>query len=426
MLRSSASACSTSSRVRPVDAHPDRERGRRPAPAPGRRPISRTTAAGSREPLAEQPLRVRTRDGEVGHPAAAPSTARGPANTRPSSVTSAGSSCTPCRGGGRGGIARARRARSPSRPPSAPRAGAARTPRRRSARCRARSGRAPPANAWRIAASENATARPVCFANVAASIASSVSNGHGSGQRERRQSPARRRRRPTAPRSASSVRAPPGSPARQDRLPHRHRAQDVRDALAGQPAPGRADVVQEDGDFTHRPIMIAAHVIRRRRRRARRPRLGAVQLRDRHPGEGGARGARSSSGCACRCSAGCCGGRAGCSASALGLTGVPAADGRELLWAPLTAVQPADAAGLLVLLFLGARMLHEPRRDGARWSRSSRSSSASSCSRSPPRSGRSRRSTARDVLLPMLAVGVGRPRPARVPALDRARARWPS
>jgi drug/metabolite transporter (DMT)-like permease len=29
------------------------------------------------------------------------------------------------------------------------------------------------------------------------------------------------------------------------------------------------------------------------------------------------------------------------------------------LWAPLTAVQPADAAGLLVLLFLGARMLHE-------------------------------------------------------------------
>src|SRR3954451_14678983 len=30
-----------------------------------------------------------------------------------------------------------------------------------------------------------------------------------------------------------------------------------------------------------------------------------------------------------------------------------------LLWAPLTAVQPADAAGLLVLLFLGARVLHE-------------------------------------------------------------------
>jgi drug/metabolite transporter (DMT)-like permease len=30
-----------------------------------------------------------------------------------------------------------------------------------------------------------------------------------------------------------------------------------------------------------------------------------------------------------------------------------------LLWAPLTAVQPADATGLLVLLFLGARMLHE-------------------------------------------------------------------
>jgi drug/metabolite transporter (DMT)-like permease len=30
-----------------------------------------------------------------------------------------------------------------------------------------------------------------------------------------------------------------------------------------------------------------------------------------------------------------------------------------LLWAPLTAVQPADAAGLLVLVFLGTRMLHE-------------------------------------------------------------------
>jgi drug/metabolite transporter (DMT)-like permease len=30
-----------------------------------------------------------------------------------------------------------------------------------------------------------------------------------------------------------------------------------------------------------------------------------------------------------------------------------------LLWAPVTAVQPADAAGLLVLLFLGSRMLHE-------------------------------------------------------------------
>jgi drug/metabolite transporter (DMT)-like permease len=30
-----------------------------------------------------------------------------------------------------------------------------------------------------------------------------------------------------------------------------------------------------------------------------------------------------------------------------------------LLWAPLTAVQPADATGLLVLLFLGARLLHE-------------------------------------------------------------------
>jgi drug/metabolite transporter (DMT)-like permease len=30
-----------------------------------------------------------------------------------------------------------------------------------------------------------------------------------------------------------------------------------------------------------------------------------------------------------------------------------------LLWAPLTAVQPADAAGLLVLLFLGTRMLDE-------------------------------------------------------------------
>jgi drug/metabolite transporter (DMT)-like permease len=44
--------------------------------------------------------------------------------------------------------------------------------------------------------------------------------------------------------------------------------------------------------------------------------------------------------------------------SALGLTAFPLQTA-ALLWAPLTAVQPADAAGLLVLLFLGARMLHE-------------------------------------------------------------------
>ncbi|MEA2440374.1 MAG: hypothetical protein QOH76_1798 [Thermoleophilaceae bacterium] len=44
--------------------------------------------------------------------------------------------------------------------------------------------------------------------------------------------------------------------------------------------------------------------------------------------------------------------------SALGLTAFPLQT-IALLWAPLTAVQPADAAGLLVLLFLGARMLHE-------------------------------------------------------------------
>lgn len=44
--------------------------------------------------------------------------------------------------------------------------------------------------------------------------------------------------------------------------------------------------------------------------------------------------------------------------AALGLTAFPLQTA-ALLWAPLTAVQPADAAGLLVLLFLGARMLHE-------------------------------------------------------------------
>src|SRR2546423_7879702 len=45
--------------------------------------------------------------------------------------------------------------------------------------------------------------------------------------------------------------------------------------------------------------------------------------------------------------------------TALGLVAFPLQT-VALLWAPLTAVQPADAAGLLVLLFLGARMLHEP------------------------------------------------------------------
>src|SRR3954466_4477934 len=44
--------------------------------------------------------------------------------------------------------------------------------------------------------------------------------------------------------------------------------------------------------------------------------------------------------------------------AALGLTAFPLQT-IALLYAPLTAVQPADAAGLLVLLFLGARMLHE-------------------------------------------------------------------
>src|SRR3954447_318269 len=44
--------------------------------------------------------------------------------------------------------------------------------------------------------------------------------------------------------------------------------------------------------------------------------------------------------------------------AALGLLAFPLQT-VALLWAPLTAVQPADAMGLLVLLFLGARMLHE-------------------------------------------------------------------
>jgi drug/metabolite transporter (DMT)-like permease len=44
--------------------------------------------------------------------------------------------------------------------------------------------------------------------------------------------------------------------------------------------------------------------------------------------------------------------------AALGLAAFPLQT-VALLYAPVTAVQPADAAGLLVLLFLGARMLHE-------------------------------------------------------------------
>jgi drug/metabolite transporter (DMT)-like permease len=44
--------------------------------------------------------------------------------------------------------------------------------------------------------------------------------------------------------------------------------------------------------------------------------------------------------------------------TALGLMAFPLQT-IALLWAPLTAVQPADAAGLLLLLFLGARTLHE-------------------------------------------------------------------
>src|SRR4051812_856439 len=44
--------------------------------------------------------------------------------------------------------------------------------------------------------------------------------------------------------------------------------------------------------------------------------------------------------------------------TALGLIAFPLQT-IALLWAPLTAVQPADATGLLVLLVLGARTLHE-------------------------------------------------------------------
>ena len=44
--------------------------------------------------------------------------------------------------------------------------------------------------------------------------------------------------------------------------------------------------------------------------------------------------------------------------AALGLAAFPLQTA-ALLWAPVTAVQPADAAGLLVLLFLGARVLKE-------------------------------------------------------------------
>src|SRR4051812_9513300 len=44
--------------------------------------------------------------------------------------------------------------------------------------------------------------------------------------------------------------------------------------------------------------------------------------------------------------------------AALGLTAFPLQT-IALLWAPLTAVQPADATGMLVLLFLGSRTLQE-------------------------------------------------------------------
>src|SRR3954469_3710615 len=44
--------------------------------------------------------------------------------------------------------------------------------------------------------------------------------------------------------------------------------------------------------------------------------------------------------------------------TALGLLAFPLQT-IALLWAPLTAVQPADAAGLLVLLVLGSRRLNE-------------------------------------------------------------------
>ena len=66
----------------------------------------------------------------------------------------------------------------------------------------------PPANAWRKAASEKATVRPICWAKVAARMAWSELAGHGSGQRMgMRPRSAARRSTSAMPSSRASVTA---------------------------------------------------------------------------------------------------------------------------------------------------------------------------------------------------------------------------
>ena len=71
-----------------------------------------------------------------------------------------------------------------------------------------------------------------------------------------------------------------------------------------------------------------------------------------------AKEAPAASTCAWRSRGAWCAARAGCSAPGLSILGWPLQI-VALLLAPLVVVQPALAAGLLVLMFLAQRMLHE-------------------------------------------------------------------
>ena len=104
----------------------------------------------------------------------------------------------------------------------------------------------PPANAWRNAASENATTRPIDRAYVAACIASSLSNGNGSGQRSGC-SPAVRGARGDVARGRPPARAAPGSSSRASTGTHGRRDRhDLQDALGGEVRLRAAEVEVED------------------------------------------------------------------------------------------------------------------------------------------------------------------------------------
>ena len=112
----------------------------------------------------------------------------------------------------------------------------------------------PPAYAWRNAASENATTRPICFAYVAASSAATrLSNGNGSGQRSGCSPYAARARldrprgRSSPPRRSGSRRPPrPASPSSRTGSHSGTSPQHVVDPLRGQVGLGRGEVVVED------------------------------------------------------------------------------------------------------------------------------------------------------------------------------------